>query len=113
MVRTVGGNASATTIFSKAVQAMCRTVGTEMAVRKTHPVPAVTMTDSGGNASRIRRTRGIDPEPPESVGAKPSQYSRKGSKNADEDGGEHCDRGRQLQRHQREGRHVRKQILVD
>src|SRR5260370_19487200 len=58
MARTEGGNASATTIFSNAVHAMCRTVSTEMAVRKTHPVPAATMTDSAGNANTIRRMRG-------------------------------------------------------
>src|SRR5260370_11799215 len=58
MARTVGGNASATTIFSKAVQAICRTVSTEMAVRKTHPGPAATMTDSAGNANTISRKRG-------------------------------------------------------
>src|SRR5260370_22899857 len=58
MARTEGGNASATTIFSNAVQDMCRTVSTEMAVRKTHPVPAATMTDSAGNANTLRRMRG-------------------------------------------------------
>src|SRR6201987_6569963 len=58
MARTVGGNASATTIFSNTVQDMGRTVSTEMAIRKTHPVPAATMMDSAGNANTIRRMRG-------------------------------------------------------